>query len=378
MPEDRGTVQHLALSMVNPPSLQTDYLKVVNHLVGTMPGARFTILVPGSCEKEALSRERTDWSGRLGSWLGRRQALPERVQVVESDRLGSRWIQDSTLVSADRLLIPERHWAAHEFDLGVAPILAQLDSALTCEDAVGLFLDGGNQRATPDKIFVGSDAIELACKDLERYPGKYTQQAALFELPESKMATPESLVRSLMEARFPSQTIEVVEQAAYHVDLFLTPLGQDRDGKPGLLIGDPRGAVATLETLRQQKPRRYQSAQRRLGPDDALDRLIEVNRNHRAGDILDQMAETYGDDHEVRRVPMLASEDSGAPFVSYNNSIIDGRAAHLPTTGVPELDRDGCQAYQDFGYLVLPVEMPQLARSNGLLNCMAKVTERQY
>ena len=255
----------------------------------------------------------------------------------------------------------DRTWFPGRDDGALAGALAKANPELKYHRMEGIFVDGGNQLATRDTLFVGSDAIAFMTKDMKKYPSKYEKIAGDLKIDSHASMERKELAKLMLDRTFPHQKVVIIgykgEQPSFHIDMAMTPLGKPdpETGKKVVTVGDPSMAVSILKELKEKDPSQYKIYGRtileKLGHHtDGLSKWLEkhfpsfseklglIDRNP-----LDALVDGVGSDKElqksfdaiskglmrdgykVERVPYLGSSDiDDVPWITYNNSVIDG------------------------------------------------------
>jgi len=282
------------------------------------------------------------------------------------------WSRDSVLPMEDAqgrttLLIPQRsYWAGGDpegntGDLSVPWVMAEsnLGVPITVRPQPWVSLDGGNVVNNSTTAFVGQDSLTNTEK-LLRERGSETLAITQLETVLGK-------------------TVVVLPQAAFHLDLFCTPLGERK-----MLVGDPRLALDLLASLSVEQRAEVEIAlasQAQVKPEGLLARYTGAGQAE-----FDQAAAQLIDlGYEVERVPCLLPAERGDPTLSYNNVLIedyqesDGKQVkkvYLPEYGCQPLDDAARKTYERSGYTVVAMPLAELSCRMGSLRCSALPTRR--
>lgn len=282
------------------------------------------------------------------------------------------WSRDSVLPIADAqgqttLLIPQRSfWAGGDLegntgDLSVPWVMAEskLDLPVQVKPQPWISLDGGNVVNNATTAFVGQDSLDNTEKLLQERGSK---AKALTQL--------ETVL---------GKAVVVLPQAAFHLDLFCTPLGERK-----VLVGDPRLALDLLASLSAEQRAQVEStlaSAAEVKPEGLLARYTGEGQEK-----FDQTAALLIDlGYEVERVPCLLPGRRGDPTLSYNNVLIedyqeaDGspvKKVYLPEYGCQPLDEAARQTYEVAGYTAVSMPLAQLSCKMGSLRCSALPTRR--
>lgn len=398
IPANEGSIAHICLT--HSPYDEDEHLEAMKALMKGMPNARFTILTHHAVDTESLKEKVKSWAdeGIIKN--------PDRVNVVNSEQTLSIWAQDSTLVIGDNVVRQDRKWWPGFGDMMVPEKLAELNPELKYRQTEGIFIDGGNQLATRDTLFVGSDAIAFMVNTMKKCPEKYDKIATELKISDPWKMENKDFAKLIIDKSFPHQKVVIVghqgKQPAFHIDMVMTPLGK-RDpetGKKVMVVGDPSMAINLLRDLKEHNPSQYRRygimLRQKLGtmnlllklmdklgwsPGNPLDKLMDrLSADERRQEGLDAMAKGFQrDGYRVERVPYLGDSSlDNVPWITYNNVVIDGDNVFMPSFGIPELDNAGGAAYKKFGYSPVPLDMTTISSGKGAINCITKVIERRY
>lgn len=387
IPANEGKITHITLTKGMEGPAEENYMEALKTFMHAMPSARFTILTTSEGGKEQVQDSLRQWT-REGS-----VADPERIQVINSGKAFSIWAQDSTLVVGNQVVQQDRMWFPGWQDGEVAAELAKADPKLEYRRMEGIFIDGGNQLATRDKLFVGSDAIAFMMKDMRSYPAKYEKIEGDLGIKAPDGMGGEELCKLILDRTFPHQKVIVVGhkgvQPAFHIDMAITPLAKPdpETGKPVMIVGDPSMALEVLRDLKEKDPEKFAGYEARTKAkvnawvDNPLETLMDTLGGDRAlQENFDAIAKGMAkNDYKIERVPYLGSQSlRNEPWITYNNSVIDGDNVFIPNYEIPELDDIGNRAFEKYGYTAVPVEMSAVSSMMGAINCITKVVERSY
>jgi hypothetical protein len=257
----------------------------------------------------------------------------------------------------------------------------------------GIYIDGGNQLATNDKLYVGSDAIAFMISNMNSYPKKYNKITCELKIEGADKISKEELAKLMLDRTFPHQKVIIVgyqgEQPAFHIDMAMTPLGKPdpQTGKAVITVGDPSMATDILTDIKKNNPEKYAKYEEEIkkkisrAPSHPLDHLMNtVNREPELQTKFDAIARGFEHaGYKIERVPYLGSTATrGVPWITYNNSVIDGDNIFIPNFGIPELDEPSNNLYKKYGYTPVPLDMTAISSLQGAINCITKVIERQY
>ncbi|MEQ8192376.1 MAG: hypothetical protein ABRQ39_30700 [Candidatus Eremiobacterota bacterium] len=388
IPSNEGHVKHMCLTFGQIEGMEEhNYLEAMKTFISKMPSAKFTILTSGDADKEKIQNLVNQWAkdGVVSN--------PERVQICASKYNLTIWAQDSTLVVGNNVVEQDRMDFPSKGDSAVASELAKANPEVNYKRMEGIFIDGGNQLATDDTIFVGSDAVAFTIKDMKQYPSKYNKISGELKIDNAKSLSQEELVKTMMDRTFPHQKVVVIgykgEQPAFHIDMAMTPLGKSdpETGKKVITVGDPSMALGILKDIKEKDPEKFASYEKSLSDKlggwtkKPLEGLFEHLKDDKAlQENFDAVAKGLEDSgYKIERVPYLGSSSLPYyPWITYNNSVVDGNNIFIPNFGIPELDNAGNSVYKKYGYDIVPLDMTGVSSLQGAINCITKVIERDY
>ncbi len=387
IPSNKGHVKHMCLTFGRLGDMEHNYLEAMKTFIAKMPSAKFTILTSSEGDKEKLQNFVEQWAkeGAISE--------PGRVQISASNNDFSIWAQDSTLVVGNNVVEQYRMWFPGSGDGAVASEIAKINPEIKYKKMEGIFIDGGNQLATDDTVFVGSDAVAFAIKYMKSYPSKYYKIAEDLKIDNVKSLSQEELAKTMMDRSFPHQKVVVIgykgEQPAFHIDMAMTPLGKTdpETGKKVITVGDPSMALNILKDIKEKEPEKFASYEKSLSEKlhgwnrNPLEGLLKHLKNDKAlQENFDAVAKGLEDSgYKIERVPYLGSSSlRNHPWITYNNSVVDGNNIFIPNFGIPELDSVGNGVYEKYGYDMVPIDMTAISSLQGAINCITKVIERDY
>ena len=387
IPSNEGRIKHLCLTYGHSSSIKDNYREAMKTFLTHMSSAKFTILTSDEGSRKELQGYVNKWSkeGVISN--------PEKIKVINTGQDLSIWAQDSTLVVGDNAVQHDRMGFPGSGDWAVASEVAKANPEVKYQRMEGRFIDGGNQLATSDTLYIGSDAIAFAIRDMKRYPSKYDKIIGDLNITNAKTIGKEELVKTMIDKTFPHQKVIIVgykgEQPAFHIDMAMTALSKvdSETGKKVITVGDPSMAIKILRDIKAKDPKKYAAYQVDLQnkvpgcPKNPLDRLVDGLKDDKAlQENFDAIAKGFeSDGYKIERVPYLGGTRlSRLPWFTYNNSVVDGDNIFMPNFGIPELDKAGNSIYEKYGYNVIPVDMSAISSLQGAINCITKVIERDY
>ncbi len=387
IPANEGKVAHMTLTYGLYNSVKDNYLEAMKTFISKMPSAKFTVLTTNESDRKELQ-------GYLSRWEKENIITDkERVKVVNSEKNLSIWAQDSALVIGKNVVEQDRIGFPGSGDKYVASEVAKANPEVEYKKLDGIFIDGGNQLASSSNLFVGSDAIAFMVREMKSYPSKYNKIIQDLKIEGAEKCSKEELAKLMLDRTFPYQKVVIVgykgKQPAFHIDMAMTPLGKadPETGKPVITVGDPSMASRILLDIRKNKPDKYKTYEKAIrqkipsAPSHPLDTLINtVNREAGLQESFDAIAKGLEQSgYKIERVPYMGSTQTrSVPWITYNNSVIDGDNIFIPNFGIPELDGPSNKVYEKYGYTPVPVDMTAITSLQGAINCITKVIERKY
>lgn len=260
-----------------------------------------------------------------------------------------------------------------------------------------LSFDGGNIVADNNHIFIGANTIYNNAGELKETPDKIVRR---FERQLGK----------------PVLVIGPVPQPIGHIDMMLTPLGENK-----IILADPNwGAKLAAEQLSKspEKVKAFElNCERMFFANPKIQQLQDLKGNiieppamvgltrraiedsRKIAPQLDKLAEKLSNrGYEIIRMPFLFmlseyvdsnSTDvdpnqykAGYPQITYNNvllEVIENRqVVYLPQYGWPALDNAARKAWENVGYEIIAIgNFSTSAMYGGALRCCVKVLQRE-
>jgi hypothetical protein len=295
----------------------------------------------------------SDAAATVTEWAAQLQPAAA-LQVVATapygllHRRGGLWAQDSFLAAAGQYLIPLTGG-----EVGHGALLAAADG--TPLTPVEIVLEGGDSLVGPDFRLIGAEAVNRTAEF--RRLTIAAAETALAAIDPRPLTVAGYFTADLGAAAASSS--EKRFQPWFHLDLMVAVTGLRRDGRPLLLVADPRDGTAP------DAPRHPAHAPRL----DAMAARLE------------------GAGFAVIRnpVPVLRPPQGGsrAPR-AYNNVLVQNDPAIVWLPQFSDLepalagsDASNCEIWRDLGFAVRPVAgWSALAGPGGALRCAVKVLER--
>jgi hypothetical protein len=309
-------------------------------------------------------------------WFDELNIDPSRLQLVLSKYDYLVWAQDAYIAlhseHPEPILCEGVRFLRHD-DMVIADDVAAQTDVRQLHSI--LEFQGGNFLGGIDTHLVGKDYIE---GNLGR---------VRLETPERVVAEFERLLGGRvvvlgLDERIPEEerrgTITGEWQPLFHIDMYITRTGVQRDGKEVVLVGSPREARRLLD-----------QAERPEDQDGYYDQAAEQLCDH---------------GFAVDRIPLLPVREAPQDWpqqdyvLTWNNVVIhevfDGPEAErrrvlLPTFADPDnplgveqsvretLDAAAMKIWEDLGFWVLKIErMEDLAYAAGSVHCITKVLQR--
>jgi hypothetical protein len=393
-PDSHGRITHLALQLGNvefdkplPSETKDALLTCWGKLMTSLPSAHFSIVCADAAGEDSIRQ-----------LIAEQGIDSQRISILgaKSEKGMSIWIRDSMLPLVrdghTQLSIQDRtYWPGPE-DNRVAPLLDQAHSHISSQDHPALRIDGGNVLSNQRHTFVGSDSVRHTrerLQELAQDPQRRGEIEAFYREKTGLEPGPgmwEELPQLVFENEFGRPVVVVArhrEQPAFHIDMTMTPIGNDK-----FLVGDPGMAIDRLRQLSPSEKAEVNAAMARqagiTSGEDLVEKLIEANSQPaKQCDYDATAAELMMAGYEVERVPALMGLRTtwSVPYLTYNNCMmeeVDGqRRVLLPQYGCAPLDEMAQRIYQRNGYQVVPLEMGAISKLEGAIRCSSYALERE-
>lgn len=405
-PDSYGKIKHMALQFGNvefnrplPEETRQAVLGMYGQLMRNMaPDSRFTIICADQRGVQSIQQLVQDTG-----------TDPARVTVVDAQTVKgfSIWIRDSMLPvrmpdGKTLLMIQDRtYWPGPE-DARVPALIDAANDSLDSAPHPALRIDGGNILSNRHQIFVGHDSVEhtrARLQELAQDPERLEDIKQFYQAWSGQEVTSdlsrmwEEVPTLVFEKAFQKDVLVVgaddpstpgaEEQPAFHMDMCLTPIGENK-----VLVGDPRLAIEAFQKLSPEERARVNAemaAQAGIeGSPDLIGQLIEVNGTPEAQANYDSVArQMAGEGYEVERIPSMIGLRTtwSLPYLTYNNCMQevygDVRKVYLPTYGCEPLDKMAVETYQRNGFEVVPLEMAAISKLEGAIRCSTYAVERE-
>jgi hypothetical protein len=418
-PDSTGKITHLALQLDSsaPRNIKNEVFNAWTQVFKAMdPDVRFTLVLESARDRE-----------RLADVLKENKIEnPERFNVLDVNDLNiTLWSRDQMVGlqgPGHTTLLGQTTMRPHGDDELLPPRIADSADGVTLDGDKRLVTDGGDGVSNTKETFLGYASLYLTAEKLFEDsgggPSPFSQSLSLtlpqggegWNMPDFSFS-PNPLksevkglpnetewlnrAKDLFEEKY-GQPITVVgqddpntpefeEPATFHIDMGLTPVGNDLT-----LVGDPRAAVEILNGL---SPEEYAEHNRLLNSSlgtrgrDHLESLIQENteRHPNLQHQFDYNAEHMGrKGYQVERLPYLQGPDN-VSWVTYNNCLLedykreDGsvvKRVFLPTYGLPALDKAAVDVYESLGFEVVPLQLPALTSWRGAIRCISNILGR--
>ena len=327
--------------------------------------------LPGHARLDILVAEAV--SGQVSKWVANSGPGVEAGLIEAPGNLPfSLWTQDLFLARTCGELVLPPHFDRYK-DLDAARLLAAASSHRVTETEI--YFEGGNIIAAGDLLLIGLDLVTLNGGNVEALAEQLDETRTPVVLGTAAPVLPEAKEETERPAKGWTQTVrwkisEGSSQPMFHIDLFVAPAGEERDGTPRFLVGCPRRAARLL---------RHPDRPHALA--DKFDEIAKVLHDAGASVIRNPLPLIWKDRPEERHRTWF--------HLPVNNVLIEdlgprGKTVWLPgfaSKTWPELsvvDNENAAIWAMLGYSVtrIPGLMP-LAENLGALHCMAKVVARE-
>lgn len=256
-------------------------------------------------------------------------------------------------------------------DLAALKLLADQDG-FSLADA-DLDFEGGNMLFGEDHVFIGADTINAL--DNPVMIDQVVPETAEKTIIGCRKTPPIQLTRKAMAGEdewreiFHFHNAQGTQQPIFHIDMFISPAGKDKDGRQVVLVGDPALAAEILE-----EPLHPLSLSEHFDEiaDDLTAQGFTVIRN--------PLPMIYKDDIEERQRIWY--------YASSNNVLVQKTAQKVNAVWVPQYGHDhwpelsktdacNTEIWEKLGFQVHPIPDGQkLAENLGGLHCLTNVLQR--
>lgn len=415
MPDSSGRIKHLALQFGNvefnrplPEKTQKALLNVYKTLFKNMDvRTRFSIV--------AANQEGIDMLKNAVKESGMENQ--ERVKIIDgrAEKGFSIWIRDSMIPVDNRdgtttTLIQDRtYWPGPE-DAMVPPLFSQNNKDVKAKYHPALRIDGGNMLSNQKEILIGIDSVDHTTallkdiaknaqfkeeiihfyevksgnhvdqKDLSRIKGNVVTEEKMWSDIAPLVFESEFQRKIFIVAKDNPQTPLKEEQPAFHIDMAMTPIGNDR-----FLVGDPGMAINIFKSLSPEDYNKVNASMNKecgFPPEnDLIAKLIEVNNSPAHQQNFDNVVrELEEKGYKTERIPCLIGLRTtwSLPYVTYNNCIQENytdddgsmiKKVYLPTFGCEPLEQIAKAAYEREGFQVIPLNMAAVSILEGAIRC---------
>jgi hypothetical protein len=232
-----------------------------------------------------------------------------------------------------------------------------------------LYFEGGNMVADDQQVFAGWDVLSDNTDD-------WSPDAldATLAVVEEQLGRPVVIVGS-----------EDHPAPLDHVDMFLTPLGDNR-----ILVADPLAGARLLVAL---PPARIVALETHFldpaasgypGTPFSLLEALESSADAERVAAFEHVAEGLrGRGFVVHRIPaLIADDDADCPIFTYNNVLMErageGPRVLVPAYGIAELDAAAVGVWRELGFDVGVIDLSQLLDLHGGVRCLTQVVGRDW
>lgn len=363
------------------------------------PDTKFSIAVPDAEDRatiEALIEEK-------------QVPNPERIQIVETRNASDIWTRDMGVVLEDLTNPGQSVFVenSRKRSSGITEDFADLNPELDHHSYKLINLAGGGIVSNDREAFVGEYSVSETSRQLNQLffkapelrehiledppeDGDYETQWAMYhvvseQILEHSLGKPVTVL-----GRDDPTTPEVEEgEAAYHIDLCTTPVGDDR-----VFLGDPKLFRSIVESMSQEElDQATKVLSEATGKDwSTFERLVKNTEKLVVPEEFEAYRKVLEErDYEVESLPFWHASDSKTsdwpdelPPISFNNCIMedfekDGeqvKRVFLPITGIEKLDSYAIKAYQNDGYEVHPMKLLAVGQKLGAARCFSNVLAR--
>ncbi|MBI3927980.1 MAG: hypothetical protein HY319_20730 [Armatimonadetes bacterium] len=422
-PDSLGKITHLALQLDSDVTgaIRRNVFAAWSKLFKAMdPDVEFTIVLEND-------RDRGEVSKLLDSLQVENQA---RIHLIVAPDLDiTMWSRDQMIglkAGQGTSLLGQTTMRPHGDDELLPPRIAQRTPGVTLDPDKRLVTDGGDEVSNGRETFLGYNSLYLTAEKLYREelqpagpfspfertlttstpPGgeRYCMPDFRYEPNPYKTADPGipdeaywlDRARTLFEEKYgrpvtvvgadDPQTPEPEAPATFHIDMGLTPIGDDV-----VLVGDPRLAIDTLNRLSPEEYARHNELLNRSLETRGEDHLGSLIRENSVNNPLLQHQFDYNAEavehkgYRVLRLPYLQGPPD-VSWITYNNCLQENytrpdgsqvRRVFLPTYGLPALDDQAAEVYRSLGFEVIPLELPALTAWRGAIRCVSNILGRQ-
>lgn len=345
LPDNAGTIEEILIHYTGEPGIH----RVLRDLDRFMPSdIRFVVATSKAEATENFEK----------GFLGTGAKEDRQVDYLEVDLDISVWARDRFIARSfldgrpAPSIVPRPNEDADTWRLRehYAPFALESAGLLSDVRADQIVLEGGNVIGTLTHAFVGANALSANDDPSAEAPNPNLARRRL----ESVLGRPVLIVGKSVD-----------EVPWLHVDMYLTPIGNDAALLADVYLAEQ---LLSLDAL----------AGRITGQPCDEDVRIPMSIE---SDQLDEIAWRL-EDHgfEIARLPAIINIDENW-MLTYNNVLMDFRGSvktvYLPQYGVDVLDAYAVSAYEKLGFVVRPIDVSEVYQAGGAVRCVANVLKRQ-
>lgn len=256
-------------------------------------------------------------------------------------------------------------------DLAALKLLADKDGFLLLDADIDF--EGGNMLFGKDHVFIGADTINAL--DNPAMIDRIIPENARKIIIGCSKAPPVQLTRKAMACQdewreiFHFHNAQGTRQPIFHIDMFISLAGKDKDGRQVVLVGDPALAAEILE-----KPLHP------LSLSEYFDEVADELTAQGFAVIRNPLPMIYKDDIDARERTWF--------YASSNNVLVQKEAEKVSAVWVPQYGHDHwpelsktdayiSEIWDKLGFTVHPIPDGQrLAENLGGLHCLTNVLQR--
>jgi len=394
----------------------TLYINIIKELAEKFPKRKLTLLIETSDEQ--ISKHEATQIDTLKNEIKGAELLV--LTTTKADDSFSLWAQDAFLTAQARnseeagiIIAPEYHQRTNRCNDGsIAKEVVALHPAGYTSFNFPTAVEGGNILVADDFILVGKNEVLNSGYDKTKFIELFTdlfgkeKPVILISAPRRKPKTVKSDLTTRKLTRKESELDKIIitkngqqykhsmyqwrgtEQPIFHIDVFMTLLGRDEEGKQLILVGEPVEGFdksdlddKTLEIANVQL-------------EDAKKRISECIRK------LEKDLKKYNVEYKILRNPLPLTYytyglETSWYWASYNNCLVEITGAGQKTAWLPsyhnpsfhknshweylkKCDLKNTKIFRENGFTtyLFNNDFHFLASRNGSLHCMTKCLNR--
>jgi len=392
----------------------TLYISVIKEIAEKFPGRQLTLLIETSGEQ--ISKHEASQIDTLKNEIRGAELLV--LTTTKADDSFSLWAQDAFLTAQSRnpeeagvIIAPRCHQRTNRCNDGsIAKEVVALHPAGYTSLNFPTAIEGGNVLVADDFILVGRDEVlnsgYIERKFIEFFTNLFGKEKSVI-LVSAPRRKPEKIKSNFRKSTGQTRSLDQIiitknheqykhnmyrwrgnEQPIFHIDVFMTLLGRDGEGKQLILIGEPVEGFdksdlddKTLEIAKVQL-------------EDARKRISECIRK------LEANLERKNIEYKILRNPLpltyyIYGLETSWYWASYNNCLVEITETNQKTVWLPkyhnpslhknshweyleEYDQRNVEIFRENGFTthLFNNDFHFLASRNGSLHCMTKCLNR--